>query len=285
MAQLLIPPLSVLRGEKSASSLGPLHSLHCFLAMHALPKDLIESMVLHNNRDFHCWQWVTHIFVHTSYDHLFANILATMQVGLPIHSELGPALFYALFISGGIFSALPSLLHEYQHNSLVQLWGKVLKANFSHPYIPNQIDSYASVVASKLGSIAAKIVVPNLSCGSSGAVYSLMGCELVLAVKDLVCLTRSENNKVRESTSFQLKVVVHALSISRICAHLLCELESVLKLSNYSFRTSMRLTDRVFKAMDLATVGHVAHLQGALFGVGFGVVFGVILPSLQKRRL
>ena len=38
------------------------------------------------------------------------------------------------------------------------------------------------------------------------------------------------------------------------------------------------------KASVLSSVGHAAHLQGALYGVAYGCLFGIIIPSLIRNK-
>lgn len=38
------------------------------------------------------------------------------------------------------------------------------------------------------------------------------------------------------------------------------------------------------KASNLHSVGHAAHLQGALYGAAYGCLFGIIIPSLKRHN-
>ena len=38
------------------------------------------------------------------------------------------------------------------------------------------------------------------------------------------------------------------------------------------------------KASNLSSVGHAAHIQGALYGAAYGCLFGIVIPSLRRNK-
>ena len=132
---------------------------------------------------------ITSLFVHGSYSHLFNNLTACLQFGMPVYGEFGSNGLYFVFLAGGAFSSIPTFLHADQKKELARLVASKLSVGGDTG--TGILGSIARVWnrrgASSVGALAAGLM-PTKSCGSSGAVCALMGCQLVLLLRDISTL-------------------------------------------------------------------------------------------------
>lgn len=115
-------------------------------------------------------QHITHLFVHHNYEHLFQNLLASIWNGYKIYKMKGGAFYYCIYFGGGIVSKLP----------VDNMIFDTISANEELDLVKTA-EKYMTSIFHTLG-----IQYKSLSCGSSGAVFALMGSNLILAIQSLL---------------------------------------------------------------------------------------------------
>lgn len=123
-AHLAVPPLSYFYRERCENKVFAdffrwLYSIvpPCFLDrkfIHSLVDDYNDVNIINATR-------ITHLFVHSNYDHLFSNLQVALQLSYPVYNEFGTCGLYVLFLSGGIFASLPTFLRSDQKSALSKL--------------------------------------------------------------------------------------------------------------------------------------------------------------------
>lgn len=124
------------------------------------------------------WRLPTSLFLHQSWEHLLQNLLVLLAVGLALEALLSRWALLAVFMAGGIFAAWVSAFTHFDY-----------------------------VVQTMLGDLRQVIYV---STGASGAILSLTGVALVLA------LAAQWNNQANPHSRSLLRsaLLVSILSIS-----------------------------------------------------------------------
>lgn len=125
------------------------------------------------------------MFVHGSYNHLFMNLVAAVQFGYPVYMEYGPIGLYTVFLCGGVFAALPSVLYLGQQKQVTKGYENVY-SSICKRYLPSFFDSTVDGLSGWLGKTTNWLLTPSVSCGSSGAVFAMMGCNLGLLLHSLI---------------------------------------------------------------------------------------------------
>mmetsp|Transcript_5287 Transcript_5287/g.5430 ORF Transcript_5287/g.5430 Transcript_5287/m.5430 type:complete len:345 (+) Transcript_5287:134-1168(+) len=257
----------------------------------------------------------TYMFVHADYNHLLNNLSACIQLGLPIYKELGADGLYSLFLFGGAFSVLPSILYSFQKDQLLKDIHKIASAE--NPYLPKVLtDTWSRSIHHMSKSIIQN--VPLKYIGSSGGVSALMGADIIIMIKQCVEVVRQEYRELHRHTrpsrpsrptplqgkhaeshasddhlstlslvQAVLRRVMQSQNKTLIIVNILHIVRSVTYLSSeignaYTSRTSHQSWDVLIKSFERFQTNHVAHIQGALFGAAFASVFCVLLPYLQR---
>eukprot|EP01041_Mallomonas_annulata_P009839 gene9839-20461_t len=252
IGHLALPPLSYYSGSEG--------SLWQEFVPDLLPSEEIMKSLSFDFQSFDLshpqWTWITHLFVHADYGHLFNNLTAAIQFGLPVYKMFGATGMNILFIGGGVFASFPTILYKYERERLSKDIQAIVSADSS--YIPKFISNIWNKTVSSLSN---KFVnnIPKKFIGSSGAVCACMGADLVIMCKECYDVIsdeyRAENNPRTASSS--------------------------------SSRTSGLSTGRweIFvKSFENFKTNHVAHIQGAIFGVLFATLFGTVIPYFRKRN-
>ena len=119
--------------------------------------DLAQYLGLHyiGASDFQPYQFVTYMFMHGSFGHLFFNMFALWMFGNAIENACGPKRFLFFYMVCGIGAGLTQELVQYiQLNDIVQNYEYVRLNNRSIP-----VDEYLNMLT---------------TVGASGAVYGIL---------------------------------------------------------------------------------------------------------------
>ena len=119
--------------------------------------DLAQYLGLHyiGASDFQPYQFVTYMFMHGSFGHLFFNMFALWMFGNAIENAWGPKRFLFFYMVCGIGAGLTQELVQYiQFNDIVQNYEYVRLNNRSIP-----VDEYLNMLT---------------TVGASGAVYGIL---------------------------------------------------------------------------------------------------------------
>ena len=86
-----------------------------FLAMMLLPRFCLaveEYGVLYwfGSQQFHSWQYITYMFLHASWSHLFFNMFALWMFGRTLEYELGSKRFLTYYLVCGVGAALVQMV-------------------------------------------------------------------------------------------------------------------------------------------------------------------------------
>jgi membrane associated rhomboid family serine protease len=226
--------------------------------------------------------WVTHMFIHGNYNHLFTNLVGMWTSAVPIYTQLGGWALYFAFFGGGIFAALPSGLQSAQ----LLRGAREIDRSVDALTRGSALGAYAKPFLSGGARLLQMTTDTNVRCcGSSGAVCSLWGLSTVLLVDQAVTLvTQNRNENEKRSKSGHSKPLLSSIanacivsdnlfSVASFIAYVLSEVGDVFGTSDKGF------IDAVLG--DLAPkIGHAAHLQGALFGS----MVGIIIITLRRNR-
>ena len=273
-AHLLYPPLSYIhRLEGTHELLAELYKLY---PIKYLKRSFISSFMLRPNswKQDSPFAWVSHLFIHGSYGHLLGNLQGLWSSAVPIYKRLGAPAVYFAFFGGGIFAALPSKLQSLQlsrgvreiDRSVEGISGGSVLGTIAKPFLAGG------------AKLARSLTEFNLrGCGSSGAVYSLWGLSTVLLVDELLnsdgCDRTAPGGKLpnRGSYDYSSKLI----STMLFCSYVAMEAGSV-------FGTSEKgLLEAVLGQGQ--SIGHSAHLQGAIFGSLLGI-FYITTRTPSKRN-
>jgi membrane associated rhomboid family serine protease len=96
------------------------HEIYKNIPRHMLTRNFVYSLALLMNEknpsivDSEWYTFITHMFVHTNYQHMFSNLKGLVMCGTPTFTEFGPFGVYGIFLCGGVFSSMPSIDVLYQ---------------------------------------------------------------------------------------------------------------------------------------------------------------------------
>ena len=247
-------------------------------------------------------KWITHLFIHSNYHHLFNNLSAILSLGFPVFSEYGAFGFYFLFFFGGIVSALPS----YLHTDLISSYTKHLDnsdktrlRDFGKQLLPDFAEKYWAAGADFVVANLMKASGPSFSCGSSGAACALMGCETWLSLHEIsnVILSggKEKSSEVKKLTAvptlfkkMQLWLDEMRQALWPVCCslisnhHLRIHLFSSIQGAIYLFKEYKMIYSSA-GAGGGSLIGHSAHVQGFLFGAIFGYIAGGLKLGRTRR--
>jgi membrane associated rhomboid family serine protease len=252
---------------------------------HFLTRDFVYSLCLQidENEPYSVksewWSWLTYMFVHMDYAHLISNLQSLVIMGYPAYLEYGsPMNFYAVFLAGGVFSAIPSVDRAFQ--ALVGMQND---------------DTPKSLMDAKSWGRFLKSFIPHttLYCGSSGAVSSLFGCNFIFAIRDVTSMipfpTRGEYQQQSIPREWGIKqyskLYRHSFNIYAAFSFLLGEISKMesqrKQASSESGGTVIDFVSNLFSHQTL--ISHSAHIKGFAFGAGL-TILSISLPTLFQRK-
>ena len=119
-AHLCVVPLSSDSEELPQFMVNLFHEIYKNIPRHMLTRNFVYSLALLMNEknpsivDSEWYTFITHMFVHTNYQHMFSNLKGLVMCGTPTFTEFGPFGVYGIFLCGGVFSSMPSIDVLYQ---------------------------------------------------------------------------------------------------------------------------------------------------------------------------
>lgn len=270
IGHLIIPPLSYLSYEIPPAEVAGIFE---FIYSYVTPTEVkswswMKSHLLISNdsdQDFKRYFW--HLFIHGDYDHLMGNMLSMIFSSDKCLRYTNIAWVYAIFIGGGVVSAIPSPFWSKQTNLLFNELFKVAKDFTENWYFSSSISGIFS-----RGLVM--IVQPRYLCGSSGAISALNGFSFALIINEGIdtwsskaCIKSSNcaQNKGNQMLNCWRKYLLrNLLPISTTLIFWGNEIFSL-----FGTHDKKSLGSIVFGEK----IGHAAHLQGAAFGLIVGTVF------------
>lgn len=263
LMHVAIPPVSYFK------PFGDFYSLHpivrkCLLRIYAhTPKTLMSLRgVLGLGFRKRCWdrlihegyvdcEWITYLFVHGDYQHLFCNIQALVISGIPIFLRYGSVGLYSIFFLGGAFSVIPGTLFLHENSS----------SNFS------------MVISRRVKQFSQSLAV---SVGSSGAICAFNGISSVLDANELFCLFRQQNKLKSidefKKRDFNLKIFSTVLRLFFAMQYIHNEVSLLPYNSTTSIWEDITGTNE--------SISHSGHVQGFLFGIIAGFTSECLIPLL-----
>jgi membrane associated rhomboid family serine protease len=281
IAHVVVPPLSVLQPIPREKLNEPLDQYFSLLYKY-VPEDLrkksfVESLLLDTSGNGNWSSWITHMFVHANYNHMFSNLTSLVALGHPVYKEYGALGLNVMFLVGGVFASLP--ITEKFYSVFPTL--KPAPVDLI-PGIPAPLNTYVNKLTSVVNLFSKK-----LGCGSSGGVCALLGCNFVLLVRhcynvvgyirDALTGTTTTNDRTpenesnRNSASYSsfskgLTTTVQMYDLFWTSLSALTILQQMRdEMVNMQSQSSKPLT--VWSLINPeSAVGHGVHVQGFLFG-------------------
>ena len=148
--------------------------------LHLIPNiDLTQLLALHyfENTHFGWWQYVSYMFMHGGFTHLFFNMYALWAFGTPLENIWGRNKFLFFYFSCGVGAALLHTMvnyyYVYQGLEALQNVGvsteEVISALSDRKYLP----MWETIInKSTFDNMAAAIASPTV--GASGAIYGIL---------------------------------------------------------------------------------------------------------------
>lgn len=141
-------------------------SIIAFLATTLIHKiDLVKILGLHyfQASDFRPYQFVTYIFMHGSFMHLFFNMFALFMFGAVLENAWGPKKFLIFYIFTGLGAALTQLVvYYFQITPKLELWQAAFDST-------NDYLMQAEMLEDKKAYLNRFVVV-----GASGSLFGLL---------------------------------------------------------------------------------------------------------------
>lgn len=263
-AHLLYPPLSYIHRLEGTNEL--LAELYNLYPIKYLKRSFISSFMLRPNS----WEqdspfaWVSHLFIHGSYGHLLGNLHGLWSSAAPIYKRLGAPAVYIAFFGGGIFAALPSQLQSLQLSRGVREIDRSVEGITRG----SVLGTIAKPFISGGAKLARSLTEVNLrGCGSSGAIYSLWGLSTVLLVDELL---NSDGDGRTVSGGVLSNRGSYEYSSNLISTMLFCSYVAM-EAGNVFGTSEKGLLEAVLGQGQ--SIGHSAHLQGAIFGSMLGLFY------------
>jgi len=219
-----------------------------------------------------CYQRLTYIFVHVNNNHLESNLIALVYASYPVYRQLGAFGFCMTFILGGISASIPSVLSNeikevQKEYNLLNLKKELMKRTrwpiFIMPaFLVSRLDSWMKTYAMNLITS-----IDQFSIGSSGAVFTIFGCNAYYFVQDSYKLSRSGINIYNTCKNFSFFSYL-------LCASTVQPVFLELK-TYYAMHEKL---PREASAPIYDNIGHADHLQGA----AFGFILAAYIKSLSR---
>ncbi len=215
-------------------------------------------------------QYITHMFVHSSWQHMFNNLSNCYFSGRTCYRYFQSNLMiYGLFLSGGVIAAMPSPLHESYRDDWINSW-TANRIGINMPHI---------------GALAVKKVLSVIplehSCGSSGGVSALMGAALVFTLKDVKTMynTIVYPEQYQHETNYSHSRIGRELHRTRRVSTLLQMAMSAVSIAKFFVEsaTATASSNRHTSTITEGTrVAHAAHIQGGIYGMLTSIVWLLI---------
>jgi membrane associated rhomboid family serine protease len=245
--------------------------------------------------------WISHIFIHVDYEHLFSNMLSTFQFAYPLYLQYGARNVYFIFIVGGIVSALPLKFHVDQKAMTSNYWQGVFARGINEKdhFLTKWFSKSWNSVARNIGGVASAILTPSRTCGSSGGVSALIGCEFGILLQKLTLWSKMSKrgshykhqyrndksylwnlqNKIltpfRKMTLQDIGIILRRLlEVGHILYFISRELNMIYG-HDKNF-INLPIGDRLKFVLNTMSINHAAHIQGAIFGFCFSLVKYVV---------
>lgn len=283
LLQLAVPPLSVWDGREAVSD--EPGGLILTLLYHMWPrewltKENVRALALRRlvgNDNNASWTWLTHLFLHDSYQHLLGNVSSFFYFGSDLYSRIGNHAYF-VYIVGGLVAVCKSPLHlqQLKETSANHVSRLVPKASTWAPWL---LDRPLSRINETLTLAVMDFTQEHaMMMGSSGAVMSVAGCSLVLMLNDAFEVARvfvrafffnPGGDAFWQRLQRAARVALPTLQQNAPRAALATALHASSALSI----AKMILTDwKRFGSFDEGViVGRAGHLQGAAFGIFCGL--------------
>ncbi len=138
--------------------------------------DLFEKLGLFmpGSPYFQPYQFVSHMFMHANFNHIFFNMFALWMFGTAIENLMGSRRFLIYYMITGLGAAFLHLGVNYIE--LISLRNELLNAGLSPAELRNYVESpperVPSDIAGALAGYIRKFIIPTV--GASGAVFGLL---------------------------------------------------------------------------------------------------------------
>jgi membrane associated rhomboid family serine protease len=164
LAHVVVPPISRVRGfRQNELTDESLKKLFQIVYKYITPSELwnyknIKSLMLDPDKlgGERIITLLTYMFIHGDYHHLLGNLFSLFFCGSRVHREFGAIGLYNIFLTSGLVCQIPSFIRSRQDETkpfLVKMW---------------------------------HVVIPPLSCGSSGGVCGVLGANVALVLWDVI---------------------------------------------------------------------------------------------------
>jgi len=233
--------------------------------------------------------YISCIFMHYDYNHLLNNTLKLCEYGFLIYSHINaPTLYtlpttitylYLLYFGGGIVAALPSTLHDDDGKYNLLPYVKPLLKQSDFPY-SDAIHKLVHKVTTKIGSLNVYPIV----LGSTGALYALKGCSIMLQIKQLYSygmnIYKDLQQKYRNRPSgqaFRMQDVLDSTmnELNNQLLNVVIDIFSIVTGSHNIVSEYLAIYDKSEGKTLYNFMSHSIKVQGAIFGVLFGFFYPV----------
>lgn len=259
---LCIPPLSCFQFVAEAPPVDLIeffHFLYRQLPQQLLDGRFVQSLMLDKDDKSINITLLTHLFVHSSYSHLLGNLSQLVLLGWPVFKHFGSVGVYFMVLVGGICGS--ANVNEQYFKSVTA--SRALPSSQPAGAAINQLlGSAVNAVQSVLESVQIKPKL--LACGSSGGIFALYGCNMVLVVKQLgqdIWSLRKANKEKKSSNEALARILNNSIYLLGCVSVLQAEITG----AETQHQQEQRWLYYLWSARTIT--GHSAHLQGFAFGL------------------
>ncbi len=138
--------------------------------------DLFQKLGLFmpGSPNFQPYQFVSHMFMHANFNHIFFNMFALWMFGTAIENLMGSRRFLIYYMITGFGAAFLHLGVNYIE--LLSLRNELLNAGLSlqelRQYVESPPETFRSDIAATLAGYIRKFIIPTV--GASGAVFGIL---------------------------------------------------------------------------------------------------------------
>ncbi len=142
----------------------------------AFQLDLIRTLGLHmpGSPNFEPYQFISHMFMHANFNHIFFNMFALWMFGTAIENLMGSRRFLIYYLITGFGAAILHLGVNYVE--VLGLRNELVAAGLSpaelRQYVESPPHSVRADIAGTLASYIRKFLIPTV--GASGAVFGIL---------------------------------------------------------------------------------------------------------------
>ena len=223
-----------------------------------------EKMSLSSLRGGISYKNFTHIFVHVSYDHMFNNLWGIFSTGYYLFEQTDASTVFIVFFASGFLASIP--FKSDLRNSTTTINSTILRKLLTEMKKITNID-----------------VFKEYSCGSSGAVFGLLGASTVVAINSCVQSLRKWTQIVKihirgktKKDTFEVACLIAATTV-KIYSH--SGLGLIIGSIKFCTDIYMKNVDKANGVIVFDKTNHDAHFNGFLVGICFGIFY----ISRQKR--